>query len=150
MSIKNLAYVLTAAGLLGSATFKAVAQQGAGVGRGAILSQEDRTAVREATRSEMTKLRADLQAAQKAAVEAALAENAKDEDVKAKLDAVSKIQTEIALVNCKAIKKTVKFTAEQLNRMKEAPGLGYSTLFGGAGAAGRPGGARGGGGASQQ
>ena len=150
MKIRSLAYTLAAAGLLCGATFQAAAQQAGGGNRGPILSQEDRTAVQEATRSQLTKLRADLQVAQKAAVETALAENAKDEDIKAKLEAVSKIQNEIALVNCKAVKKTVKFTDEQTNRMKETPGIGYMTLFGGGGLGGRGGGPRGGSGASQR
>jgi hypothetical protein len=143
MKTRILTYALAAAGLL--CTFHAAAQPGGG-GRGAILSQEDRTAVQEATRESLTKLRADLQAAQKAAVEAALSEDAKDETIKAKLEAVSKIQNEIALVNCKAVKKTVKFTGEQKSQMKDNPGIGYMTLFGPGGFGGRGGGPRGGGG----
>ena len=146
MKTRIVTYALAAAGLL--CTFQATAQPGGGGGRGPILSQEDRTAVQEATREQLTKLRADLQAAQKEAVEAALSEDAKDEVVKAKLEAVSKIQNEIALVNFKAVKKTVKLTDEQTNRMKENPGIGYMTLFGpgGFGFGGRGGGPRGGGG----
>jgi hypothetical protein len=147
MKTRILTFALAAAGLLCGVTFQAAAQQGGGGGRGAILSQEDRTAVQEATREQLTKLRADLQAAQKAAVDAAMSEDAKDEDIKAKLEAVSKIQNEIALVNCKAVKKTVKFTDEQKSRMKETPGIGYMTLFGGGGFGGRGGG---GGGANKQ
>lgn len=144
MKTRTLTYALAAAGLLCGSTFPAFAQQGAGGGRGPILSQEDRTAVQEAVRPQVTQLRADLQAAQKAAVAAALSEDAKDEDIKAKLAAVSKIQNEIALVNCKAVKKTVKFTDEQTTRMKENPTIGYMTLFGGGGFGGRGGGRRGG------
>jgi hypothetical protein len=146
MKTRILICALAAAGLLGG-SFQAAAQQGGGGGRGPILSQEDRTTVQEATREQLTKLRTDLQAAQKAAVEAALSEDAKDETIKAKLEAVSKIQNEIALVNCKAVKKTVKFTDEQTSRMKENPGIGYVTLFGPGGFGGRGGGPRGGGGA---
>jgi uncharacterized membrane protein len=146
MKTRFLVCALTVAGLFCSVTFQAAAQQaGGGRGRGGILSPEDRTAVQEATREQLTKLRTDLQAAQKAAVEAALAENAKDEDIKAKLDAVSKIQNEMALVYCKAVKKTVKFTDEQRSQMKETPFLGYMTLFGPGGFGGRGGGPRGGG-----
>jgi hypothetical protein len=130
MKNKILTYALVAAGLLCGATFQAAAQQGGGGGRGGILSQDDRTAINDATRGELTQLRADLTAAQKAAVEAALADGAKDEDITAKLQAVSKIQHQIALVYCKAVKKNVKFTDEQLSRMKENPALGYMTLFG--------------------
>lgn len=150
MKTRILTYALVAAGLLCGATFQASAQQAGGGGRGGILSQEDRTAVRQATQEQLTKLRADLVAAQKAAVAVALSEDAKDEDIKAKLEAVSKIQNEIALVYCKAVKKTVKLTDEQTTRMKENPGMGYMTLFGagGFGGGGRRGGG-GGGGANQ-
>jgi len=148
MKTRILTYALAVAGLL-CGTFQATAQQGGGAGRGPILSPEDRTAVQEATREQLTKLRADLQAAQKAAVEAALSEDAKDEDIRPKLEAVSKIQNEIALVYCKAVKKNVKFTDEQTSRMKETPGVGYMTLFGGGfGFGGRRGGPPGGGGSS--
>ena len=148
MKTKFLTYALAAAGLLCGATFQAAAQQGGGGGRGGILSQEDRTAVMDAVRPQLTKLRADLQAAQKAAIETALAEDAKDEDIKAKLEAVSKIQNEIALVWCKAVKKTVKLTDEQTSRLKENPGFGYMQLFsqgGFGGGRGRRGGGGGGG-----
>jgi hypothetical protein len=149
MNTKILTYALVAAGLLCGATFQAAAQQGGGGGgRGGILSQEDRTAVQDAVRGQMTQLRADLQAAQKAAVEAALADNAKDEDIMAKLEAVSKIQHQMALVYCKAVKKNVKLTDDQVSRMKETPAMGYMTLFGpggfGGGGRGRRGGAGGG------
>ncbi len=150
MKTRILTYALTVVSLLCGATFQASAQQGAGAGRGAILSQEDRTAVQEATRDQLTKLRADLQAAQKAAVEAALSADAKDADIKAKLEAVSKIQNEIALIYCKAVKKNVKFTDEQTTRMKETPGIGYMTLFGGGGFGGRGGGRGGRGGGANQ
>ena len=151
MKTKILTYALAAAGLLCVTTFQAAAQQGGGGGRGGIMSQEDRTAVREATREALTKLRTDLQAAQKAAVETVLSADAKDEEIKAKLEAVSKIQNEIALVYCKAVKKTVKFTDEQTSRMKDTPAIGYMTLFGGGfGGGGGRGGAGGGGGGGQQ
>jgi len=147
MKTKILTYALAAAGLLCGATFQAAAQQGGGGGRGMILSQEDRTAVMDATRPQLTKLRADLLEAQKAAIETALAENAKDEEIKAKLEAVSKIQNEIALVWCKAVKKNVKLTDDQTSRLKENPGFGYMQLFGQMGGGrGRRGGGGGGGG----
>lgn len=146
MKTRILTYALAAAGLLCGPTFQAAAQTGGGRGN-PILSQDDRTAVQEATRDQLTKLRTDLTTAQKAAVEAAMSEDAKDEDVKAKLEAVSKIQNEMALVYCKAVKKNVKFTDEQKSRIKESPAMGYFTLFGPGGFGfGRGGGRRGGGG----
>ncbi len=147
MKTRILTYALAAAGLLCGPTFQAAAQQGGG--RGAILSQEDRTAVREAIQAQMTTLRTELQAAQKAAVEAALSEDAKDEVIMAKLEAVAKIQNRMALVYCKAVKKNVKLTDEQKSQMKETPGMGYMNLFGPGGFGGRGGGRRGGGGGGQ-
>jgi hypothetical protein len=146
MKTRILTYALVAAGLLCGAAFQAAAQQQGG--RGMILSQDDRAAVREALQgnSQMTQLRTDLAAAQKAAVEAALADNAKDEDVMAKLEAVAKIQNQIALAYCKAVKKAVKFSDDQTSQMKERAAIGYMTLFGGGGGFGGGRGRRAGGG----
>jgi len=144
MKTQILAYALVAAGLLCGSALPAAAQ--AGGGRGAVLSQEDRTAIQAAVREDMAKLRTDLQAAQKAAVEAALSD-ASDADLKAKIEAVSKIQTEMAVVYCKAVKKNAKLTDEQKTQLKENPMIGYMTLFGGGfGGGGRGGARRGGGG----
>ena len=136
----TLTCALAAAGLLCGAAFQATAQRGGDGGRGGILSMEDRTAVQEATREQMTKLRADLQAAQGAAIQAALSEDATVEDIKAKLEAVFKIQNDMALVYCQAVRKNVKFTDDQTSLMKADTGLGHMTLFG----AGSFGGGRGG------
>lgn len=148
MKIKMLTYALLGAGLLGACTLPAAAQ-GRG-GMAGIISAEDRTAIREAIRDEAAKLQTDLQAAQKAAVEAALAKDANEADVKAKIEAVTKIQCQLAFANFKAVKKIVKFTDEQTTQMKETPMVGYMTLFGFGGGfgggRGRRGGAGGGGG----
>jgi hypothetical protein len=146
MNTKILASTLLAAGLLCGSTIQSLAQA---AGRGPILSQEDRTAVMNSVRDEMTQLRADLQAAQKAAVEAALSKDATEADIQAKVEAVAKIQTKMAIAHCKAVKKNVKFTDEQTSQMKETPMRGYMTLFGGGFfGAGRRGGRAGG--AAQQ
>jgi len=139
MNTKILACALVATGLLCGSTLPALAQ--AGQGRGPVLSQEDRTAVMDSIRDEMTQLRSDLQAAQKAAVEAALSKDATEADIQAKVDAVAKIQTKMAITYWKAVKKVVKFTDEQTSQMKETPMRGYMTLFGGGffGAGGRGG-----------
>jgi hypothetical protein len=127
MKTRILSYALTAAALLCAAAFQASAQQGGG--RNPILSHDEQAAARQAARPQLAKLWADLQAARKAAVETALAEDAKDEDIKAKLEAVSKIENEMALVWCKTVKQTAKLTEEQTGRMKDNPALGYTTLF---------------------
>ncbi len=150
MKTRTLIYTLAAAGLLCGSALTAAAQP-AGGGRAQILSQEDRRAVTDATRDQMTQLRTDLQAAQKAAVQAALAENASESDVAAKVEAVAKLQAKMAMVNYKAVKSTVKLTDDQKAQMKENAMIGYFTLFGGGfggGRGGRRGG--GGGGANQQ
>jgi hypothetical protein len=157
--------LLVASCIICAAAMQAFAGGGGGGGRGAggrgIISAEDRMAITNAVQTEMTKLRADLTAAQKAAVEAALAKDATDASIKAKVEAVNKIQTDIAMVQCKAVKKQVKFTDDQLTQMKDNVGnVGYTTLFnpiigggrggfggaGGAGGAGAGRGRRGGGG----
>ncbi len=119
---------------------------GGGGGRGGILTAEDTTAVNTAIQADanMTKLQTDLTAAQTAAVEAALDPKATDASVKAKLDAVYKIQGDLALAREKIVMKTVKLTDEQKTQLKSSP-MGFTTLFAGGMGGGR--GGRGGGGA---
>ena len=95
----------------------------------------------------MTKLQTDLTAAQTAAVEEALKAGATDASIKAKLDAVAKIQSDLGLAREKIVMKTVKLTDDQKAQIK-TNAMGYATLFGGAGGGGRGmgGGAGGGGG----
>ena len=118
-------------------------------GRGGVLSQEDTTAVQTAVQADanMTKLQTDLTAAQTAAVEEALKAGATDASIKAKLDAVAKIQSDLGLAREKIVMKTVKLTDDQKAQIK-TNAMGYATLFGGAGGGGRGmgGGAGGGGG----
>jgi Spy/CpxP family protein refolding chaperone len=131
------------AGLAWATTFQAAAQPaGAGQGRGmrGILTQDQSTQLREATQADLAPLREKLAAAQKEAVTAALAENPSEATVKAKLEAVSKIQNEMALLRFRALKK-INLTGEQKTQLSESP-MGYMTLFGG-GAFGGFGGARG-------
>jgi hypothetical protein len=122
---------------------------GGGMGMGGMgpLSMEDMQAVQTAVQADanMTKLQTDLTAAQTAAVEAALDPKATDASIKAKLDAVAKIQTDLALARQKIVMKTVKLTDDQKTQLKSGP-TGYTTLFGGAGGRGMGGGRMGGGG----
>jgi hypothetical protein len=144
MNTKLLIYASAAAGLLYAATFQSTGQDAPD--RSPVLTRQDRAAARKAALPQLSKLMKDLQAARQAAVETALASDAKDEDIRAKLEAVSKIQNEMALIWCKAVKQTVDLTGDQIERIRENPGLGYATLFNPATAyaAGRPGGRRGG------
>ena len=129
-----------------------------GGGRGGLLTPEQTTTVNDAlaTDSVYTNLQAKLVVAQKDAVNAALDAKATDASVKAKLQAVADIQTQIAMERyTKGVKPVVaSITADQKATLDTAPGgRGYTTaytqLFGGGaaggGRAGRGGGAGGGG-----
>ncbi len=100
--------------------------------------------------AELAELNKKLAAAQKEAVTAALASNAKEADVKAKLEAVAKIQTDIAVLRFNKVVKAVgpTITAEQKDALDTNPGPMYNGLFGGGmmGGRGMGGGRRGGGG----
>jgi Spy/CpxP family protein refolding chaperone len=155
--------LLVAASLLCTAALQTFAQPGGGGGFGGggggfgggggmgmgmgPLQMEDMQAIQTAVAADanMTKLQTDLTAAQTAAVEEALKAGATDATIKAKLEAVAKIQTELALAREKIVLKTVKLTDEQKTQLKAGP-VGYTTLFGGAGGGRGMGGRMGGGG----
>lgn len=145
-----LTHLLVAAGLLCPAPFQASAQAPGGPGGGGILTQEQRTKMREtmqASQTDLTQLNEKLAAAQKAAVSAALAKDADEKTVRAKIEAVAKIQTDIAVLRFKAVKEIAPtVTAEQKTQMEEAPGMAYNALLGSfGGGRGGMGGGRGGG-----
>ena len=145
---------MLAAGLLCAMTFQAGAQAqattGGGGGRGGMLTQDQRTKMRESLpQSELTPLSEKLVAAQKEAVKAALAANADAQTVKGKIDAVTKIQAEIAMLRFKGVKAIAStLTDEQKTQMEASPGMAYNQLFGtmGGGRGGMGGGRRNGGG----
>jgi Spy/CpxP family protein refolding chaperone len=143
--------ILLAATLLCGAAFQAVAQAPGG-GPGGMLTQEQRTKMRETMQTmqaELSPLTNKLAVAQKEAVKAALAQNADEKTVRAKIEAVGKIQNEIAVLRFKAVKEIAStLTDEQKSQMEERPGMAYNSLFGGMGfmgGAGRRGGGGGGG-----
>jgi len=140
---------LLAAGLLCASLLPALAQAPGGAGRGgtAVLTQEQRTKMRETVQADFAPLTEKLVAAQKEAVKAALAENASEQTVKAKIEAVTKIQAEIALLRFKGVKAiAASLTTEQKSQLGEARDGGYGALFGGMMGGGRAGRAGGGGG----
>ncbi len=146
-----LTYTLVAVGLLCGTAFQALAQTPGGGGAGGILTQEQRTQLREAMRASQTDLAPlaeKLTAAQKEAVKAALAKDADEKTVRAKIEAVAKIQTDIAVLRLKAVKEIAStLTDEQKTQMEARPGVAYNTLFGGGlGVGGARRGAGGGGG----
>ena len=148
-----------AAGLLCATTFQVAAQPGGGGGGGGFgggrgggrgaLTQEQNQQMRDALpfdAADLAALNTKLAAAQKEAIDAALAKDATEAGVRAKVEAVAKIQTDIAMLRyTKAVKPIVaSVTDEQKTQIAAAPGGTYTQLFGGGGGFG--GGRRGGGG----
>ena len=156
MNIKQLVLACGTAVALLYSTGTVIAQNGGGgsVGggfggmRGGVLTQDQNQQIRDAVTAapELTALTAKLTAAQKDAIDAALAADATEASVKAKLQAVAAIQTDIAVLRyTKAVKPVVaSITADQKTQIDAAPGMVYGQLFGGGGGFG--GGRRGGGG----
>ncbi len=140
--------MLVVFGLLCAAAFQAVAQPGPGGGPGGgILTPEQRTKMRETMQglqADLSPLTNKLALAQKEAVKAALAKDAEADAVRAKIEAVAKIQTDIAMLRLKAVKEIAStLTDEQKTQMAERPGMAYNSLFGGMGFMGGMGGRRG-------
>jgi Spy/CpxP family protein refolding chaperone len=147
----SLIPILVAVGLLSAAAFQAVAQAPGGGGPGGILTQEQRTKMREslqALQADLSPLTNKLAVAQKDAIKAVLAKEADQSAVRAKIEAVAKVQTDIAMLRLKALKELAStLTDEQKTQMEARPGMAYNTLFGGMGGmggGGRRGGAGGG------
>jgi Spy/CpxP family protein refolding chaperone len=140
--------ILVATGLLCASALPAAAQAPGGGGMGGVLTQDQRTKMREsmqASQTELTQLNEKLAAAQKEALNAALAKDATEKTVRPKIEAVAKIQTEISMLRFKGVKEIAStITDEQKTQMQERPGMGYNMLLGGFGGMG--GGRRGGGG----
>ena len=156
-----------AAGLLCATTLQVAAQPGGGGGgggfggggggfggggRGGVLTPEQSQQMRDALpadSADMTALTTKLTAAQKDAVDAALAKDATEAGVRAKVEAVAKIQTDIAMLRyTKAVKPiAASVTDDQKTQIAAAPGMTYNQFFGGGGGfGGRRGGGGGGGG----
>jgi Spy/CpxP family protein refolding chaperone len=144
--------ILVAAALLCASSFPAAAQVQGGRGMGGVLTQDQRTKLREAmqaSRSELTQLNEKLATALKEAVAAVLAKDASEKTVLPKIEAVHKIQTDIAILRLKGVKEIAStITEEQKAQMQERPGMGYNMLLGGFGGMG--GGMGGGGGGGNQ
>lgn len=152
-----LTHIVVAAGLLVPAAFQARAQApgGGGGGMGGVLTQEQRTQLREsmqAAQADLAPLNEKLAAAQKEALKAALAKTPDEKVVREKIEAVAKIQTDIAMLRLKSVKAVAAtITDEQKTQIAERPGMTYMMLLGGGfGGTGGPGGRRGGGGGGNQ
>jgi hypothetical protein len=90
---------------------------------------------RQASENERAQLNQKLAAAQKEAIAAALAENPDEKTVLSKLEVVTKLQTELSMLNFKNF-KGVKFTDGQKEQLTTRPPLGFMVLFGGMGPGG--------------
>jgi Spy/CpxP family protein refolding chaperone len=107
---------------------------GGTMGRGGMqmpgaLTQEQRQKITEAIQADLTPLDQKLQNAQTEAVKAALG-NASESSVKAKIEGVAKIQTEIAMLRFKKGLKAITLTDEQKRAMQSNATIGYIQLFG--------------------
>jgi len=149
--------LIAASTLLCTGAFQAQAQAPGGGGRGGfrgVLTEEQMTKMREAmqaAQADFAPLNEKLAAAQKEALKAATAKNADPAAVRAKVEAVAKIQTDIAMLRCKVLKDVMaSLTDEQKAQIEERPGMTYGMFlgggFGGFGGMGAPGGQRRGGG----
>ena len=145
-----LTHIVVAAGLLCPAAYQAAAQAPGG----GVLTEEQRTQLREsmqASQADLAPLTEKLATAQKEALKAALAKNPDEKVVRAKIEAVAKIQTDIAMLRFKSVKAVAStITDEQKAQIEERPGMTYMMLLGGFGGMGGPGGRRGGGGGGNQ
>jgi len=134
-----LASSIVALSLLSALATHAVAQADAarGGGRAGFLTTEQRTKLREAmqaSQSDMTALTEKLRAAEKEALKAVTAKDADEKSVRPKLEAVAKIQTDIALLRLKAVKEVAStLTDEQKTQLESNPGMAYNALLGGFG-----------------
>jgi len=142
-----------AATLLWATAFQASAQAPAGGGgaggRGnfGVLTQEQRTKMREAIQAELTPLIQQLTAAEKDLVKAGLQADISEADFRAKVAAVQKVEADIMVLRLKGVKAIAStLTPEQKTQLEGTRDGGYGALFsgfgGGMGGAGRAGGAR--------
>jgi hypothetical protein len=121
---------------------------GRGGGRGGVLTQEQNQQIMTAVQgsADLTALTTKLAAAQKDAVNAALAPDATEASVRAKVAAVTAIETDIAVMRYTVAVKPIvaSITADQKTQIDTAPPAAtYGQLFGGGFGGGR-GGRRGG------
>ncbi len=151
-----LTTITLAAGLFWAAGTQAFAQAPGG-GRGGFgmnLTDDQRTKMREAMQglqSELAPLNEKLAAAQKEALKAAMAKTPDEKAVRAKMEAVQKIQTDIGLIRMKAMKPVMdSLTEEQKTQINERPGMAYNMFLGGGFGGGMMGGGRRGGGGGNQ
>jgi Spy/CpxP family protein refolding chaperone len=122
----------------GGAVAGGMGMPGMGGGRG--LTQEQTQKITDAVQSEIADLNTKLADSQKEAIKAALAKDATEASVKAKIEAVVAIQVKIGMLRyTKGIKPIAKdITDEQKTQLNDMGAQGYNQLFvgGGRGVAG--------------
>jgi spore coat protein H len=96
------------------------------------LTRNQKQKINDAVHADVAELNTKLQDAQKAAMAAALGKNATEDNVKAKVDAVLKVQTEIAMLRYnKGVKSIVKdITDDQRTQLNKNAARSYQQLFG--------------------
>ena len=135
--------LLCASALTGYAQAQGGGGGGAGRGGMGVLTQEQRTKMRDAIQSEITPLMQQLVAAEKEAVKAALSD-ASEDSLKSKIEAVNKLQGQIAVVRVKGFKAIAStLTSEQKEQLEGMRDGGYMALFGATGGMAGGGGGRG-------
>ena len=100
-------------------------------GMGGGLTQAQTQKITDAVQSDIADLNKQLADAQKEAIKAALAKDATEEGVKARVDAVIAIQEKIAMLRyTKGIKPIAKdITDDQKKQLNDMGALGYNQLF---------------------
>jgi Spy/CpxP family protein refolding chaperone len=108
-----------------------------------VLTSEQRTQLRDAIQADVRPMMEKLVAAQKEAAKAAI-EGADEATLRTKIEAVHKIQTDVAVARAKAL-KSLNLTDDQKTQLSNMRDGGYNALLGGFGGfGGRGGGRRGG------
>jgi Spy/CpxP family protein refolding chaperone len=144
--------VLAVIGLACGIADQAAAQGGGGgftgrIGRSSALTREQMTKIDETMPVDIAELNTKLADAQRAAIKAATAKFGNEADCKAKIEAVTKIQIEIAMLRYKGVRLiSSSLTDDQRQGMNDSPAPAYQLLFsGGSGVDSLAGGTGGGG-----
>jgi Spy/CpxP family protein refolding chaperone len=130
--------VLAVIGLACGIADQAAAQGGGGGGfggrmsRSSALTQEQLIKIDDTMMVDVAELSAKLAEAQRAAIKAATAKFGNEADCKAKVEAVAKLQIEIAMLRYKGVRLIASsLTNEQKKAMDDSPAAAYQQLFSG-------------------
>jgi Spy/CpxP family protein refolding chaperone len=149
MKTRTFLISVLAIGLACGIADQAAAQGGGGgrMSRSSALTQEQMTKIDDTVRVDVAELSTKLADAQRAAIKAATAKFGNEADCKAKVEAVTKLQIEIAMLRYKGVRLMASsLTDEQRQGMDDSPATAYQLLFGGGSGVDSLGGRTGGGG----